>query len=62
MLMIWGFQMSSKQFINMPIIAIELIQALSGSIGIVLTVPITATISIYLIKKKGTLLFRNKKI
>jgi uncharacterized membrane protein len=62
MLMIWGFKMSSKQFINMPVIAIELIQALSGSIGIVLTVPITATISIYLIKKKGTLLFRNKKI
>ena len=56
MLMIWGFQMSRKQFINMPVIAIELIQALSGSIGIVLTVPITAAISIYLIKKKGRLL------
>jgi uncharacterized membrane protein len=56
MLMIWGFQMSRKQFINMPVIAIELIQALSGSIGIVLTVPITAAISIYLIKKKGKLL------
>ena len=55
MLMIWGFQMSTKQFINMPIIAIELIQALSGSIGIVLTVPITATISMYLIKKNGKL-------
>jgi len=64
MLMIWGFQMSTKQFINMPIIAIELIQALSGSIGIVLTVPITATISIYLIKKKGGLpnKINNKKI
>ncbi len=50
MLMIWGFQMGTKQFINMPIIAIEMIQALSGSIGIVLTVPITSLISIYLIK------------
>ena len=61
MLMIWGFQMSAKQFINMPLIAIELIQALSGSIGIVLTVPITSMISIYLIKKKGDLfLFKNK--
>jgi len=55
MLMIWGFQMTTKQFINMPLIAIELIQALSGSIGIVLTVPITAAISIYLIKKQGNL-------
>lgn len=61
MLMIWGFQMNSKQFINMPIIAIELIQALSGSIGIVLTVPITATISVYLIKKKGGLFPLRKK-
>ncbi len=61
MLMIWGFQMKAKQFINMPVIAIELIQALSGSIGIVLTVPITASVSIYLIKKKGGL-FKRKKL
>jgi uncharacterized membrane protein len=61
MLMIWGFQMNTKQFINMPVIAIELIQALSGSIGIVLTVPITASISVYLIKKKGRLFFKKEK-
>jgi len=61
MLMIWGFQMKTKQFINMPVIAIELIQALSGSIGIVLTVPITASISIYLIKKKGDFFLRKEK-
>ena len=61
MLMIWGFQMTTKQFINMPLIAIELVQALSGSIGIVLTVPITAGISIYLIKKKGNFGLRKVK-
>lgn len=62
MLMIWGFQMNTKQFINMPVIAIELIQALSGSIGIVLTVPITASISVYLIRKKGGLFKKRKKL
>ncbi|MCK5779625.1 MAG: YibE/F family protein [Psychrilyobacter sp.] len=61
MLMIWGFQMTTKQFINMPLIAIELVQAISGSIGIVLTVPITAGISIYLIKKKGNFGLRKVK-
>lgn len=41
MMLIWGFQMSYRQFINIPLIKTEIIQSLAGSIGIVLTVPVT---------------------
>lgn len=52
MMMIWGYGMVYKQFINIPVIAIEIINALAGSIGIIAAVPITAIISIILIKKR----------
>jgi uncharacterized membrane protein len=45
-IMIMASSMPFTQIINMDIIATELIQSLSGSIGIVLTVPITALISV----------------
>lgn len=44
-MMIWGYQMKYSQFVNIPVIAIEAIQAFSGSIGIILTVPFTAMIA-----------------
>lgn len=52
MMMIWGFQMDFRQFINIPMIKTEIIQSLAGSIGIVLTVPITALISVAIYKKQ----------
>jgi uncharacterized membrane protein len=50
-MMIWGYNMKYKQFINIPLIGIEAIQGLAGSIGIVLTVPVTAAISTIIFKK-----------
>ncbi|WP_432204613.1 YibE/F family protein [Cetobacterium somerae] len=52
MMMIWGYGMVYQQFINIPAIAIEIVNALAGSIGIIATVPITAVVSIILIKRK----------
>lgn len=51
-LLIWGYQMDYRQMINMPFISIEVIQGLSGSIGIILTVPFTALVSAWLYNKK----------
>lgn len=51
LLMIWGFRMGYNQVMNMPIFATEVIQALSGSIGIILTVPFTAALSTKLFKR-----------
>ncbi|MGL4976441.1 MAG: YibE/F family protein [Cetobacterium sp.] len=53
MMMIWGYGMVYQQFINIPAIAIEVVNALAGSIGIIATVPITAVVSILLIQKNG---------
>jgi len=52
-LLIWGYQMQYRQMINMPFISIELIQGLSGSIGVILTVPFTALISAWLYNEKS---------
>lgn len=52
MMMIWGYGMTYKQFINIPTIAIEVVNALAGSIGIIATVPVTAVVSILLIKRE----------
>lgn len=54
MILIMAYEMSYHQFINLDLIGIELIQGLAGSIGIVLTVPVTALISITLFTKKTT--------
>lgn len=51
-LLIWGYQMSYTQLINMPFVSVELIQGLSGSIGIILTVPMTAIMSVFFIKNE----------
>ena len=45
-----AYGMPYNHFINTDLIAIEVTQALSGSIGLVLTVPITAFVASYLIK------------
>lgn len=51
-MLIWGYQMGHRQFMNIPFIGIEIIQGLAGSIGIILTVPVTALISVIMLKKK----------
>lgn len=45
MMMVWGFDMPLTQFMNTPLVAIGLVHALAGSIGIVLTIPITAWVA-----------------
>ncbi len=52
-MMIWGYDMKYQQFINIPAIAIEIMQGLAGSIGIIATVPLTALITIIFIKKEN---------
>lgn len=50
-LLIWGYQMSFTQLINMPFISVQIIQGLAGSIGIILSVPLTCFITTYLCKR-----------
>lgn len=61
-LLIWGYQMSYTQLINMPFVSVELIQGLSGSIGIILTVPMTAISSVFFIKNETGLERSKSKI
>lgn len=49
-ILIMASSMPYRQIMNLDMICIELIQSLSGSIGIVLTVPITALISVFLME------------
>lgn len=49
MMLMYGYQLQPLQFLNLQEVAIEMIQGFSGSIGIILTVPITAIISSQLI-------------
>lgn len=51
MLFIYSSQMPYTQLINLDVLSNEIIQALSGSIGIILTVPLTAAIGTFFIKK-----------
>lgn len=64
---IMAAQMSYNQLTNLDIMSVELIQSLAGSIGIVLTVPITALASVLLIKgefnsKSSTKVISTKKL
>lgn len=55
-ILIMASSMQFRQIINLDLLAMEIIQGLSGSIGIVLTVPITALISIALIKRNKAII------
>lgn len=52
MLILWGYNMSFRQLINMPFLSVELIQGISGSIGIILTVPFTALVAALIYRRK----------
>ncbi|PSW06522.1 YibE/F family protein [Photobacterium lipolyticum] len=49
-MMVWGLDMPLIQFINTPIMSLSIIHALAGSIGIVLTIPLTALLSSIIFK------------
>lgn len=51
-MMIWGYDMSYRQLINIPLIVINILQALSGSIGMVTSVLFTAVVSILLFSRR----------
>ncbi|RCX13229.1 putative membrane protein [Anaerobacterium chartisolvens] len=53
-LLIMAYAMPYRQIMNLDVISTELIQGMSGSIGIILTVPITSFISSALVKSRGT--------
>lgn len=50
-MMIWGYGMSFKQFINIPRIVIEIMHGISGSIGIIAAVPCTALAALFIVQK-----------
>lgn len=50
-MMVWGLDMPLTQFINTPIIALSIIHALAGSVGIVLTIPLTAWLARYMLNE-----------
>ena len=52
LILIFAANMPYNKFINLEVLAIEIIQGLAGSIGIVLSVPITAIVGSYLCRKK----------
>lgn len=51
-MMIWGYSMDYVQFINIPLIQIHILQALAGSIGMVLSVVFTAFLSVLIFRHK----------
>ncbi|WDV45348.1 YibE/F family protein [Clostridiaceae bacterium M8S5] len=52
MMLMYGYQLQTIQFLNLQEVAIEMIQGFSGSIGIVLTVPLTAFIMTRFVSEK----------
>jgi len=50
-MMIWGYGMSFTQFINIPRIVIEIMHGISGSIGIIASVPCMALVSVFVLKR-----------
>ncbi|MGF1684749.1 YibE/F family protein [Photobacterium minamisatsumaniensis] len=44
-MMVWGFQMPLMQFMNIPALSLAMIHGLAGSIGLIMTVPLTVVIA-----------------
>ncbi|MGN0986004.1 MAG: YibE/F family protein, partial [Candidatus Enterenecus sp.] len=53
MIFIYAYDVSYIQLMNTDFVAIEIVRSLAGSIGIVLTVPLVALISAYLLGRRG---------
>ena len=54
LLLFMAYETSMTKIINLDIIATEIVRSLSGSIGLILTIPITALIASLLIKKEAS--------
>jgi len=52
-ILLMAYEMPYTQLMNLDLIVTEVVQSVSGSIGIILTVPITASISTYLALNKN---------
>lgn len=48
----YAYNLSYQQLANSYVMGIEIMQGLSGSLGVVLTVPITAFVAVFLVKRK----------
>lgn len=44
-MMVWGLDMSVKQFMNLPLVAMAVVNGVAGSVGIVLAIPFTAWVA-----------------
>ncbi|SFN98324.1 YibE/F-like protein [Pseudobutyrivibrio sp. UC1225] len=51
MVLIYSYGVSFRQLVNTDFVAIELIRAIAGSIGIIGTVPCVAGVAAYLFSK-----------
>ena len=60
MILIFTASISEKQLVNLDVLGTELIQGLSGSIGIVITVPITVVVTAYLCKMKKVHVYKHE--
>ncbi|GMG95182.1 YibE/F family protein [Tepidimicrobium xylanilyticum] len=54
LLLFMAYETSMIKVINLDIIATEIVRSLSGSIGLVLTIPLTALVSTFLIKRENS--------
>lgn len=52
LLLFMAYDIPMVEILNMDIIATEIVRSIAGSIGLILTIPITALVSTYLIKEK----------
>ncbi len=52
-MMIWGYHMDYMQFMNIPLIVINILQAVAGSIGMVASVFFTAMLSVLIFKGRS---------
>ena len=52
MVLIYSYGVSFRQLMNTDFVAIEMIRAVAGSIGIIFTVPCVALISAYALTRK----------
>ena len=51
-MMVWGFQMPMIQFMNIPAISLAMIHGLAGSIGLIMTIPITVLFASLIYNRK----------
>ena len=52
-MMVWGFQMPMIQFMNIPAISLAMIHGLAGSIGLIMTIPITVVFASLIYNRKA---------